>query len=37
MISKTGVDVRDYRVVNTLYDDAYPSDHFPIMTELALT
>ena len=30
MISKTGIKVEEYKIVDTLYDGVYPSDHFPI-------
>ncbi len=30
MISKEGIRVDDYKIVNTTYDGVYPSDHFPI-------
>lgn len=36
MISKTGFDVEEYKVVNDTYDGVYPSDHFPIFTVLTL-
>ena len=34
LISKTGIAVSDYRIVRTLYDGVYPSDHFPILLEI---
>lgn len=36
MISQTGFSVNSYRVVDTLYDGAYPSDHFPLLVSLTL-
>ncbi len=36
MISKTGFTVSSYRVVDTLYDGVYPSDHFPLLVSLTL-
>ncbi|MBQ7541357.1 MAG: endonuclease/exonuclease/phosphatase family protein [Clostridia bacterium] len=36
LISKSGIDVQDYRIVTTLYDGVYPSDHFPIALEIKL-
>ena len=36
LISKTGVDVTDYRIADTLYDGVYPSDHFPILLRITL-
>lgn len=36
LISKTGIAVSDYRIVDTLYDGVYPSDHFPIATQIEL-
>ena len=36
MISKTGITVNSYRIVQNTYDGVYPSDHFPIVTEITL-
>lgn len=36
MISKEGFTVNSYRVVDTLYDGVYPSDHFPLLVSLTL-
>lgn len=36
MISKMGFSVNSYRVIDTLYDGVYPSDHFPILVNLTL-
>ena len=36
MISKTGISVEDYKIVDTTYDGVYPSDHFPIMMKFKL-
>ena len=36
LISKTGIAVSDYRIVDTTYDGVYPSDHFPIVLRMAL-
>ena len=37
MISKEGIAVNEYRVIDTVYDGAYPSDHFPIALKIELT
>lgn len=37
MISKTGIEVDEYRVVTDTYDGVYPSDHFPILMKFRLT
>ena len=37
MISKTGIEVVDYKVVTDTFDGVYPSDHFPIFAEFKLT
>lgn len=37
MISKTGIAVNEYRIIDTTYDGVYPSDHFPIYLEISLT
>ncbi len=37
LISKTGIDVLQYKVLRTTYDDVYPSDHFPIRLEMKLS
>ena len=37
MISKTGIEVLDYKVVTDTYDGVYPSDHFPIFAEFKLS
>ena len=37
LISKTGIDVLQYKVLRTTYDDVYPSDHFPIRMEMKLS
>ncbi|MBQ3904880.1 MAG: endonuclease/exonuclease/phosphatase family protein, partial [Eubacterium sp.] len=37
MISKTGIKVNEYKVVDTTYDGVYPSDHFQIMIKINLT
>ena len=36
LISKSGIAVTDYRIVDTLYDGVYPSDHFPIVLHMAV-
>ena len=36
MISKTGIKVSEYRIVQDLYDGVYPSDHFPILMKFTL-
>ncbi len=36
MISKEGIRVNKYRIIDTTYDDVYPSDHFPIMMSIEL-
>lgn len=36
MVSKTGISVDKYAVVQTTYDGVYPSDHFPIYADLTL-
>nr|MCR5207912.1 endonuclease/exonuclease/phosphatase family protein [Eubacterium sp.] len=35
-ISKTGIEVLQYRVIRTTYDGAYPSDHYPIKLKIRL-
>lgn len=35
MISKTGFKVNSYRVVDTVYGGAYPSDHYPLLVSLS--
>lgn len=37
MISKTGIDIKDYHIINTTYDGVYPSDHFPIKIDFELS
>ena len=37
MISKTGINVKSYKVVTDTFDGVYPSDHFPITASLTLT
>ena len=37
MISKTGIKVNEYKVVDTTFDGVYPSDHFQIMIKINLT
>lgn len=37
MISKSGIEVKDYQIIKKTYDNVYPSDHFPIKTDLVLT
>ncbi|MCH5197461.1 MAG: endonuclease/exonuclease/phosphatase family protein [Oscillospiraceae bacterium] len=37
MVSKTGIDVSEYKIVDTTYDGIYPSDHFPIVIKIALS
>ena len=34
LVSKTGVRVTDYRIVDTTFDGVYPSDHFPIVMHM---
>ena len=36
MISKEGIEVKDYRIINTTYEGVYPSDHFPITITIEL-
>lgn len=36
MISKTGIKVYTYKVIDATYDGVYPSDHFPISTQIEL-
>ncbi|MBR1811215.1 MAG: endonuclease/exonuclease/phosphatase family protein [Clostridia bacterium] len=36
MISKTGINVLKYAIINATYDGVYPSDHFPIVINIAL-
>ena len=36
MISKTGIKVNDYKIIDKTYDGVYPSDHFSIATEIEL-
>ncbi|MDT0643207.1 endonuclease/exonuclease/phosphatase family protein [Zunongwangia sp. F363] len=35
-ISREGVEIEKYGVLNNSYDQKYPSDHFPVMVELQL-
>ena len=35
-VSKTGVDVKQYRILRACYDGVYPSDHYPIQMKLTL-
>ena len=35
-ISKTGIAVSQYKVIRTIYDGVYPSDHFPIRLKMNL-
>ena len=37
MISETGIDVLQYRILRDSYDGVYPSDHYPIMLKMTLT
>ena len=36
LISKTGIGVLAYRILDTTFDGAYPSDHFPIALHMTL-
>ena len=36
MVSKTGIDVNTYDVLDRTYDGVYASDHFPIYIEIEL-
>lgn len=36
MVSKTGIEVNKYAIVQNTYEGIYPSDHFPIFIELTL-
>ena len=36
LISKTGIDVKQYRIIRTIYNGVYPSDHYPIMLKINL-
>ena len=36
MISKTGIGVQSYRILDTTFDGVYPSDHFPIALRITL-
>lgn len=36
MVSKTGIEVNKYAIVQNTYEGIYPSDHFPIYIELTL-
>ncbi len=36
LISKTGIDVLQYKVIRTTYDGVYPSDHYPIKLKINL-
>ena len=37
MISKTGIKVNQYKIIDTTYNGVYPSDHFQIMIKINLT
>lgn len=36
MISKSGIRVNEYKIIDTTYDGVYPSDHFPIEIKIEL-
>lgn len=36
LVSEAGVEVLQYRVIRTVYDGVYPSDHFPIRLKMRL-
>ena len=36
MISKTGIKVSEYRIIDTTYDGVYPSDHFSIAVKITI-
>ncbi|MBQ9517108.1 MAG: endonuclease/exonuclease/phosphatase family protein [Eubacterium sp.] len=36
MISKTGIKVNEYRIIDATYDGVYPSDHFSIAVNISL-
>ncbi len=36
MISKAGITVNEYKIIDTTYDGVYPSDHFPIYMDISL-
>jgi endonuclease/exonuclease/phosphatase family metal-dependent hydrolase len=36
LISKTGIEVLQYKVIRTTYDGVYPSDHYPIRLKINL-
>ena len=36
LISKTGIAVQSYSILNTTFDGVYPSDHFPIALRMTL-
>ena len=36
MISKTGINVEQFRIIRTDYDGVYPSDHYQIMMKMTL-
>lgn len=36
LISKTGISVQSYQILDTTFDGAYPSDHFPIALRMTL-
>ena len=36
MISKSGIDVDEYKIIDTTYDGVYPSDHFSIALRIKL-
>ena len=36
MISKTGIKVSEYKIIDKTYDGVYPSDHFPIEIKIKL-
>ena len=37
MISQTGIDVQQYKILRDSYDGVYPSDHYPIMMKMTLS
>ena len=36
MITKTGINVEQFRIIRTTYDGVYPSDHYQIMMKMTL-
>ncbi|MBQ7639336.1 MAG: endonuclease/exonuclease/phosphatase family protein [Clostridia bacterium] len=36
MVSKTGIEVLEYKIVDTVYNGVYPSDHYPVVLRISV-